>query len=124
MYQASIVSAGDYRYHARTRDSRSKMGKDGNNTVDALLATLCACLGHYVGDFLHQETIQFTEYTVSANSELAEDRPRLADIHVTVEVKNAVLSEKAKAAMLEFIESQCLICGTLKANSKVLMSVA
>lgn len=122
MYQAKIVSKGDRKYHATTRDSHFDMGAEGSNPVDALLASLCACLGHYVGDFLPKEKISFSEYVVSAASELTEDKSRLADIHVVIEVKDATLAETQKADMVYYI-SKCYIYQTLKANSRIMFKV-
>jgi len=122
MYQAKISCRGDRKYHATTRDSHFDMGVDGSNPVDALLASLCACLGHYVGDFLHEEKISFSEYIVGADSELTEDKSRLADIHVAIEVKDASLDENRKADLLNYI-TKCYIYQTLKANSKILSRV-
>jgi len=122
MYQAKIVSRGDRKYHATTRDSHFDMGVGASNPVDALLASLCACLGHYVGDFLREEKIGFSEYVVSADSQLTEDQSRLADIQVAVEVKAASLDATQKADMVKYI-SKCYIYQTLKANSKIMLPV-
>ena len=118
MYQANISCRGDRKYHATTRDSHFDMGADGSNPVDALLASLCACLGHYVGDFLREEKIKFPEYVVSADSELTADKSRLADIHVAIEVKDASLDETQRAGLVNYI-TKCYIYQTLKANSEI-----
>ena len=122
MYQAKISCKGDRKYHATTSDSHFDMGVGGPNPVDTCLASLCACLGHYVGDFLHKEKIGFTEYTVGADSELTDDKSRLADIHVAVEVKDASLDETQKAGLLNYI-TKCYIYQTLKANSKIMLKM-
>jgi len=122
MYQAKIASTGDRKYHATTSDSHLDIGLGGPNPVDTCLASLCACLGHYVGDFLRKEKIGFTEYTVGAESELTEDKTRLADIHIAVEVKDASLDEPRKADLMNYI-TKCYIFQTLKANSKMILKV-
>jgi len=124
MYRAKIVSKGDQIYHATTSASRFEMGSDGvhSNPVDTLLASLCACLGHYVGDFLHQEKLTFSEYSISAEAELTKDHSRLADIHVAIQIEGAVWEEATTAALLNFVK-QCCIHNTLKANSQVFIKV-
>jgi uncharacterized OsmC-like protein len=122
MYQAKIASKGDRKYHATTRDSHFELGVGGSNPVDAMLASLCGCLGHYVGDFLHEEKIIFSEYIVSADTELTKDKSRLADINIAIEVKDAPLSEIKKSQMLKFI-SKCYIYNTLQANSKIIFKI-
>lgn len=120
MFKAAIVSKGDHKYFATTQHSQFLLASDGSGSkpTDALLASLCGCLGHYVGDFLQQEKIAFSEYSVSADSELTEDQTRLGDIHITVEVKDASIAKAAYDKMLIFI-TQCYIYNTLKANSKI-----
>lgn len=122
MFQAKITSKGDLTYHATTRDSHFDMGANGSNPVDTLLASLCGCLGHYVGDFLHGKKISFSEYVVRADSELTADKSRLADIQVAIEVKDATLDETQKADLVNYI-SKCYIHQTLKANSKIMFTV-
>jgi uncharacterized OsmC-like protein len=123
MYQAQIVSAGDKRYHAKTSSSHAfYMSSDGSsaNPVDTLLASLCGCLGHYVGDFLHQEHISFSDYIVRASCDLTNDRTRLGDIHVHIEIHQAKQewNETISSAMQKFI-MQCYIHNSLKANAPI-----
>ncbi len=124
MYQAKIVSTGDDRYHATTSHGRFDMASDRTSSTptEALLASLCACLGHYVADYLHQQQIQFSTYSVSAESDLAADRSRLGDIHVAVTVADIAMDEATKAAMLQYV-TRCHIYGTLRANSAVRIDV-
>lgn len=124
MFEAKITSKGDKKYHATTQHSQFELASDGSASkpADVLLASLCACLGHYVGDFLRQEKIAFSEYSVRADSELTKDQSRLADIHVAIEVPGAQWDDAAKSAMLKFI-TKCYIYGTLKANSRIHLNV-
>jgi len=124
MFEATITSKGDDKYHATTRHSQFELASDGSASKpgDALLASLCACLGHYVGDFLKQEKIAFSEYSVRADSDLTQDQSRLADIRVAIEVPGARWNDAAKSAMLKFIR-KCYIYGTLTANSPIHLSV-
>jgi uncharacterized OsmC-like protein len=120
MFKASIVSKGDKKYFATTQHSQFQLASDGSGVkpADALLASLCGCLGYHVGEFLELEKITFSEYSLSATSELTEDQTRLGDIHVMVEVKNAAIEKATYDKMLIFI-TQCYIYNTLKANSKI-----
>ena len=124
MYAAKTVSKGDKRHLATTRHAEFTMATDGSASSpgDALLGSLCACLGHYAGDYLHREQIVFSEYSVSAESELSDDRTRLAEIHVSIEFKDAVLTESQRLELSNFV-TQCFIYGTLKANGPVTIGV-
>jgi len=124
MFSANIVSTGNSRYHVTTRHSHFEMASDGTSSkpVDALLASLCGCLGYYVSLFLNDEKVHFTEYRVSATSDLTEDQTRLADINVNIEIEGTTLNETMSAALLTFIK-RCYIHNTLKANSQIHMRV-
>lgn len=125
MYQAKITSNGNEKYHATTRNASFDMASDGTSSkpTDVLLASLCACLGHYVGEYLHQRKIQFSTYTVSAESRLASDRSRLGDIDVAIGVSGATMNDSTRTGMLEHLV-QCHIYGTLKANSNINIQVS
>lgn len=124
MYEAKITSNGNERYHAITRHAEFDMATNGTGAspTDVLLASLCACVGHYVGAFLAQQKVPAVDYEVSADAELTEERSRLAEIHVTLDVRNAALSEAAQSELLRFI-TQCQIHNTLKSNSRISICV-
>jgi uncharacterized OsmC-like protein len=125
MFQAKIVRIGDKKYHATTRHGSFDLASDGTSSkpADVLLASLCACLGHYVAEYLQQQNIRFSDVTLCAESALVADRSRLGDIRVTIEISNATLDDAAKAGMMQYV-TQCYIYGTLKANSAVFIEVA
>jgi uncharacterized OsmC-like protein len=125
MYKAKVVSKGDQKYQATTQHSQFQMASDGSASkpTDTLLAALCACLAHYVGDFLKEGKISFSDYSIRAECGLSEDGSRLGDINVVVEVPKAAINGDTKSALLSYM-TQCHIFGTLKANSKINLQVA
>lgn len=124
MYEARVTSNGNERYHAITRHAEFEMATNGTGSspTDVLLASLCACLGHYIGVFLAQQKVPTVDYEVSANAELTAERSRLAEINVTLDVRKAALSEAAQTELLRFI-TQCQIHNTLMANSRIRICV-
>ena len=54
MYAVTIENRGDARFHATSRGHEFVIGPQGAgaNPGDTLLAALCACVGHYVRQFL------------------------------------------------------------------------
>ena len=66
MYSASIDNRGDSKYHASTGAFGFVMDTDGQGVspVGALLASLCACLGHYVRDFLGGQKLAYSFFAV------------------------------------------------------------
>jgi len=125
MFSAKITSKGDRKYHATTQHAQFNMASDGSSSkpADTLLASLCACLGYHVGEFLDQQKITYSDYTVGADSDLVPDQTRLADIHVTVKVTGEKLNQETASALLNHI-TRCYIHNTLKANSKITFKFA
>lgn len=123
-YQAKVVSKGDLRYAATTQKGAFAMAADGSasGAIDTLLASLCACLAHYTGDFLQQEGAPFSQYEISAESELAEGGRRLGPIRTAVELEGGALSDAQKAALSEYV-TRCPIHGSLKANSPISLEI-
>jgi len=100
------------------------MASDGSaaKSTDVLLASLCGCLAHYVGDFLRERSIRFSDYAISAESELTEDRVRLSTIRVEIELRDSQLSDAEQAELVKFV-TQCQIHNTLKANAPIPISL-
>lgn len=125
MYRASTENKGDSRHYATTKNHYFVMDTAGqaSNPVDALLASLCACLGHYVRDYLLEKNIAYNGFAISAKSEPTEDQMRLADIHVSIDLKDTPLDEQRRAELLKYVE-RCKVYNTLKANSRILISLS
>jgi uncharacterized OsmC-like protein len=125
MYKASITTKSDRKKCvATTRHGQFEMSTDGvaSNPVDVLLASLCACLGHYVGDFFAQEHVAVSEYSVSAESAATDDGARLGDIRVAFAANGVKWNEALQDKMLQFV-TKCRIHSTLKANSRIMMTI-
>ncbi len=120
MYKATVVSNGDRRYFATTQYGGFALASDGSapKSIDALLASLCSCMAHYVGDYVRDHGISFSDYAISAESELTEDKVRLSTIRVEIELRDSHLSESQKAELLKFV-TNCPIHNTLRANSPI-----
>jgi uncharacterized OsmC-like protein len=115
MYAASIENRGDTRYHATTRHAAFVLDTAGQgaNPVDALLASLCACVGHYVRDYLHDQGIAYGGFTVDAEATATADGKKLAGITLWIDLRDAELGDQKRAALLAFVE-RCKVHGTLR----------
>ncbi len=123
MFEATITSKGDDKYHATTRHSQFELASDGSASKRwTHFWPVCVRVWALRGRFLKQEKIAFSEYSVRADSDLTQDQSRLADIRVAIEVPGARWNDAAKSAMLKFIR-KCYIYGTLTANSPIHLSV-
>jgi uncharacterized OsmC-like protein len=78
------------------------------NPVDAFLTSLCACLGHFVRDFLDRENLTSNGFSIEAQADVTPDKKLLAEIHVAIDVQDANLNSDQKSALLGYVE-QCKI---------------
>ncbi len=124
MYCASIENRGDSTYHATTRHSTFVMATDGHgaNPVDAMLASLCACIGHYARDYLREERISASKLTVKAEAQGTADGARLAEIAIRIDVDDAHLDEGRRGELVQRAE-RCKIHNTLKAGCALRITV-
>ncbi len=115
MYRASIENRGDTQYHATTKDSAFVLDTAGHgaNPVDTLLASLCACVGHYVRDFLHDRGIAYGGFTVDAEATATADQKKLAGITLWIDLQDTQLGDRERVALLAFVE-RCRVHGTLR----------
>jgi uncharacterized OsmC-like protein len=123
-YTASVVNRGDATYEATTRDSTFLMGTGGPgaNPIETLLASLCACIGHYVRDYL--QTAMVTSMVASrAPSAVGVAEALTANSSEIFVVDGADLDERQRAELLRSAE-HCKIHNTLKAGCDVRIAVA
>lgn len=120
MYGASIENRGDSKYHAVTKGGRFVMGTDGTapNPVDTFLASHCACVGHYVRDYLVEQGIVFSSFAVEAEGAATADASRLEKITIWIDLKDVSLDDRLHAGLLGAIE-RCKLHGTLKAATAI-----
>jgi uncharacterized OsmC-like protein len=117
MYEAKVENRGDTRYHATTSGGHAfVMGTNGSaaNPVDTVLAGLCACVGHYVRDFLHERRLASHGFAVEAEAESTPDGSRLASIAVWIDLRDAPLDDAGRAQVL-VAAARCKVHNTLKA---------
>ena len=115
MYRASIENLGDTQYHATTKDGTFVLDTAGRgvNPVDALLASLCACVGHYVRDYLRNEGTPYGAFTVDAEADATADQKKLAGITLWIDLGDTALTPPQRARLLAFVE-RCKVHGTLR----------
>jgi uncharacterized OsmC-like protein len=120
MYAITIENRGDARYHATSRGYGFVLGPDGEgaNPGDALLAALCACIGHYVRQFVRERGIAPDGFAIEAEADSTPDQARLAAIDVRIDLGRAALDDAARADLLARVE-RCKIHNTLTAACAV-----
>jgi uncharacterized OsmC-like protein len=124
MYRASIENRGDSKHYATTRHGSFVIDTEGQgaNPIDTLLASLCGCLGHQARDYMREQGIASNGFSIMAEAELTENKARLSDIKVCMDLKNTRLDEQRKSELLKYLE-RCKIHNTLKSNSAIHVSL-
>ncbi len=124
-YSAAVENRGDSTYVATTRQGTFVMstGGRGPNPVDTLLASLAACVGHYVHDYLRDQQLANGGFTVNASATSTSDGARLAVIEVTIDIKGAALDVRQREELLLAAE-HCKVHNTLKAGCDIRLAVA
>lgn len=120
MYEVQLENRGDTRFHATSRGYAFVLGPEGAgaNPGDTVLAGLCACVGHYVRQFLQERRLAAHGFAVAAEAGSTADGSRLASIAVFIDLKDAPLDEADRAALLA-AAARCKIYRTLSAACPV-----
>ena len=120
MYAVTMENRGDTRYHATSRGYEFVLGPQGSgaNPGDTVLAGLCACLGHYIRQFLQERRLASHGFALRAEAESTADESRLASIHVWIDLRDLPLDEEGRAQLLA-AAARCKIHNTLKAACSV-----
>lgn len=115
MNRATIENKGDSRFFAATKDYSFVLDTEGRgaNPLDALLASLCACVGHMTREYLKKNGIEHTGFRVEAESQMTDDLARIADIRLDLDLSGTELDAAGKSALLSSVNA-CKIRQTLK----------
>ncbi len=124
MYAVNIENRGDARYHATSRGYEFVLGPQGAgaNPGDTLLAGLCACVGHYVRQFLQERRLASHGFAIRAEAESTPDESRLASIAVWIDLRDIPINEDGRAQLLA-AAARCKIYNTLKAACPVTIAL-
>jgi uncharacterized OsmC-like protein len=124
MYAVTMENRGDTRYHATSRGYEFVVGPQGAgaNPGDTLLAGLCACVGHYVRQFLQERKLASHGFTIEAQAESTPDESRLGSIAIWVDLRDLGLDDTSRAQLLASAQ-RCKLHNTLKAACPVTIAV-
>jgi len=113
MYSITIDNRGDDIFHADSRGYAFTLGVKGGgaNPGDALLAGLCACVSHYVRDYLRGQGADGAGFSLRAEADSTADDSRLARIAVYIRPR-APLAAAAGQELLAHA-ARCKIYRTL-----------
>lgn len=105
MYRSVIENNGDSKFYAKMGDSSIVFDAAGNgaNPVDAMLAALCACMGHYVRDYLDGHHGK-SGFSIEAEAGVMSDKTSLACIDVRIDLKSVKLNDREASDLLKVVQ--------------------
>jgi uncharacterized OsmC-like protein len=86
--------------------------------METLLSSLCGCIGHQIRLYTQEKEIACSGFSVNAEAELADDKLRLGDISMCIDMKATRLDEQQRSGLLDYVTC-CKIYKSLSANSPI-----
>lgn len=123
MYTASVENKGASRFVATTKDGEFVMGQGGVGAIDAMLASLCGCVGFHVRDRLMEKKIAFSSFTIMADGGKSADGSFINRIAMTLHVESRALTAAEKEDLLAQAKT-CPIYNTLAKVAEIAFSLS
>ena len=116
MYKAEISNNGDSVFNVKSKDYEFSVDTKGKGITppDALLASLGSCMGVYIRKYAEGAKLDIGNFKITVEADLGADKPyRFQNIKATINLGGAILDDRRKSALLEFIKN-CPVHNTLK----------
>ena len=121
MYKVEIDNSGDSVMKVKsvggefTVDTKGK----GISPPSALLASLGSCIGVYIQKYAKGTNVELKGFRVNVNAEFSKENPIcFKTINASVSLKDTVIDEKKKKALLRFVHN-CPVHNTLNVPTEV-----
>ncbi|MBP7216831.1 MAG: OsmC family protein [Candidatus Omnitrophica bacterium] len=125
MYKVDIENKGDYLFQVASENYTFFVDTNGSGVTppDALLASLGTCVGVYIRKYAEGAKLNLPQFSIHVESDFTQDKPaRFQDIKVIVSLNGALLDERRKQSVLEFVKN-CPVHNTLKNNPLIEISI-
>ena len=125
MYGVNISNKGDYVFRVKAGNYEFIVDTKGSGVTppDTLLASLGTCVGVYIRKYAEGAKLSLEGFSVTAEAEFCKEPPfSFKSIALAVDLKGAVLDERRKRALVEFIKN-CPVHGTLKGNPEINITI-
>ncbi len=126
MYHVDVTNTGDSKFSVKSADGEFTVDTKGGAVTppDTLLASIGSCIGVYIRKYCEGAKVPITGFTISVDADFTKDAPmRFKDIKVSIDLKGAVIDDRRKKAMLEFIKN-CPVHNTLKNDPSFTINIA
>jgi len=126
VYQVKVSNPGDYSFSVQSASYQFNIdtkGEKGIRPLDALLASLGACIGVYIRKYAEGGKLSLSEFNIDVHAEFSKESPiRFKKIEVLIDLKDNRLEERRLKSLLGFIRN-CPVHNTLKGNPEIDLKV-
>ena len=126
MYHIDITNTGDSKFKVRSVSAEFTVDTKGGGMTppDTLLASIGSCIGVYIRKYCEGSKLPVSGFTIAVDADFTKEPPlRFKDIKVSVDLKGAVVDDRRKKALLEFIKN-CPVHNTLKNDPVFTINIA
>jgi uncharacterized OsmC-like protein len=121
MYRVELSGNSDSKFSVKSGNYEFTIDLkgDGISPPDTLLASLASCIGVYINKYCQGSNLKIGSFGITAEAELSNEKPMgFRQIKVSLDLKGALLDERRKDALLEFIKN-CPVHNTLHLNPDI-----
>ena len=125
MYRVEISNKGDSVFKVMSKDYEFNVDTKGKgmSPPDTLLASLGSCMGVYIRKYADGAKLNIGDFRIVVEADFDAEKPyRFQNIKANIILGGAVLDDRRKAALLEFIKN-CPVHNTLKAAPNIEVAI-
>ena len=125
MYRVEISNKGDSVFNVRSKDYEFSVDTKGKGMTppDALLASLGSCMGVYIRKYAEGAKLDLDNFKIIVEADFDTEKPyRFQNIKATISLGGAILDDRRKAALLEFIKN-CPVHNTLRSTPNIEVAI-
>ena len=126
MYHVDVTNSGDSKFNVRSVNGEFTVDTKGGGMTppDTLLASIGSCIGVYVRKYCEGSKLPVTGFAIAVDADFTKEPPyRFKDIKVSIDLKGAIIDDRRKKALLEFIKN-CPVHNTLKNDPAFTINIA
>jgi len=121
MYRVNVTYTKNLEFAVKTGDAEFIIDAKSNGLtpLSALLASLGSCMGVYIRKYAEGSKLPLENFSINLEADF-DKKPAYAfkTINVSIDFKGAVIDERRKEALIEFIKN-CPVHNTLKINPNI-----
>ena len=125
MYKVEVTNKGDSVFNVKSKDYEFAVDTRGKGMTppDTLLASLGSCMGVYIRKYAEGAKLDLGNFKIIVEADFDTEKPyRFQNIKATISLGSAILDDRRKAALLDFIKN-CPVHNTLKSTPNIEVAI-